>query len=109
MGSKTISEVEDEDIEYVLKIARLGREYNMIQYPLAVLTACMNDERFKGEDFIDENTGRNKIQSYAQYIIRRGKDILDILAMQMNVYGFEVASKEWLDDYMRTRMAPVEE
>lgn len=86
---KTISEVEDEDIEYVLKIARLGREYNMIQYPLAVLTACMNDERFKGEDFIDENTGRNKIQSYAQYIIRRGKDILDILAMQMNVYGFQ--------------------
>ena len=23
--------------------------------------------------------------------------------------SFEVASKEWLDDYMRTRMAPVEE
>ena len=90
---KTISEVEDEDIEYVLKIARLGREYNMIQYPLAVLTACMNDERFKGEDFVDESTGRNKIQSYAQYIIRRGKDILDILAMQMNVYGFQTKGR----------------
>lgn len=85
---KTIKEVEDEDIEYVLKIARLGREYNMIQYPLAVLTACFNDERFKGEDFCDETTGKNKLQSYAYYIIRRGKDILDILAMQMNVYGF---------------------
>ena len=83
-----IGDVEDEDIEYVLKIARLGREYNMIQYPLAVLTACMNDDRFKGEDFIDENTGKNKLQSYSHYIIRRGKDILDILATQMNVYGF---------------------
>lgn len=84
----TIAEVEDSDIEYVLKIARLGREYNMIQYPLSVLTACMNDERFKGENFIDEKTGRNKLQSYSYYIIRRGKDILDILATQMNVYGF---------------------
>ena len=85
---KTIEQVDDEDIEYVLKIAQLGREYNMIQYPLAVLTACMNDDRFKGDKFIDEKTGKNKLQSYAYYIIRRGKDILDILATQMNVYGF---------------------
>lgn len=85
---KTIEQVDSEDIEYVLKIAQLGREYNMIQYPLAVLTACMNDERFKGEEFVDERTGRNKLQSYAHYIIRRGRDILDILAMQMSVYGF---------------------
>lgn len=85
---KTIEEVHDDDIEYVLKIARLGREYNMIQYPLSVLTACMNDDRFKGEKFIDEQTGRSKLQSYAYYIIRRGKDILDILATQISVYGF---------------------
>ena len=85
---KTIEQVDDEDIEYVLKIAQLGREYNMIQYPLAVLTACMNDDRFKGDKFMDEKTGKNKLQSYAYYIIRRGKDILDILATQMNVYGF---------------------
>lgn len=85
---KTIEQVDDEDIEYVLKIAQLGREYNMIQYPLSVLTACMNDERFKGEDFVDDKTGKNKLQSYAYYIIRRGKDILDILATQMSVYGF---------------------
>lgn len=89
---KTIAEVDDEDKEYVLKIAHIGREYNMIQYPLAVLTACMNDDRFKG-DFIDENTGRNKLHTYSHYIIRRAKDITDILAMQMNVYGFEVTSK----------------
>ena len=85
---KTISEVGDEDIEYVLKIARLGREYNMIQYPLSVLTACMNDERFKGDKFLDESTGKNKLQTYTKVIVRRGKDILDILATQMNVYGF---------------------
>lgn len=90
---KTIEKVDDEDIEYVLKIARLGREYNMIQYPLSVLTACMNDDRFKGQSFVDEATGRNKLQSYSQYIIRRGKDILDILATQMNVYGFQTTGR----------------
>ena len=90
---KIIEKVDDEDIEYVLKIARLGREYNMIQYPLSVLTACMNDDRFKGQSFIDEATGRNKLQSYSQYIIRRGKDILDILATQMNVYGFQTTGR----------------
>lgn len=90
---KIIEKVDDEDIEYVLKIARLGREYNMIQYPLSVLTACMNDDRFKGQSFVDEVTGRNKLQSYSQYIIRRGKDILDILATQMNVYGFQTTGR----------------
>lgn len=90
---KIIEKVDDEDIEYVLKIARLGREYNMIQYPLSVLTACMNDDRFKGQSFVDEATGRNKLQSYSQYIIRRGKDILDILATQMNVYGFQTKGR----------------
>lgn len=90
---KVIEKVDDEDIEYVLKIARLGREYNMIQYPLSVLTACMNDDRFKGQSFVDEATGRNKLQSYSQYIIRRGKDILDILATQMNVYGFQTTGR----------------
>ena len=88
-----ISQIPDEDAEYALKIARIGREYNMIQFPLAVLTACFNDQRFKGEDFIDEVTGRNKLQTYSDYIVRRGKDILDIVAMQMNVYGFDVKSK----------------
>ena len=87
-----ISELPDEDIEYALKVARIGREYNMIQYPLAILTACFNDDRFKGEDFLDEETGKNKLQTYNQYIVRRCKDIQDILAMQMNVYGFDTTT-----------------
>lgn len=90
---RLISEIHDEDIEYALKVARIGREYNMIQYPLAVLTACFNDPRFKGENFLDEVTGRNKLQTYSDYIVRRGKDILDVMAMQMNVFGFEVTTK----------------
>lgn len=90
---RLISEIPDEDIEYALKVARIGREYNMIQYPLAVLTACFNDPRFKGENFLDEVTGRNKLQTYSDYIVRRGKDILDVMAMQMNVFGFEVTTK----------------
>ena len=64
---KTINAVDYEDIEYVLKIALLGREYNMIQYPLSVLTACFNDERFKGQQFVDRN-GRNKLQYYSDRI-----------------------------------------
>jgi hypothetical protein len=90
---RLISEIPDEDIEYALKVSRIGREYNMIQYPLAVLTACFNDPRFKGENFLDEVTGRNKLQTYSDYIVRRGKDILDVMAMQMNVFGFEVTTK----------------
>ena len=34
------------------------------------------------------------------YLVRRGED---------GHCSFEEASKEWMDDYMRTRMAPVEE
>lgn len=90
---RLIAEIPDEDVEYALKVARIGREYNMIQYPLAVLTACFNDQRFKGEDFLDEVTGKNKLQTYSDYIVRRGKDITDIMAMQMNVFGFDVVTK----------------
>lgn len=83
---ETISKVDDRDIEYVLKIAKLGRDFNMIQYPLAVLTACFNDDRFKGESFIDSETGNNKLQTYSDSIIRRGRDILDVMAIQLNAH-----------------------
>lgn len=89
---KTINNVNYEDIEYVLKIALLGREYNMIQYPLSVLTACFNDERFKGQNFVDIN-GRNKLQYYSDRIVRRGRDVIDIMATQINAFGFDVVKK----------------
>lgn len=89
---KTINNVNYEDIEYVLKIALLGREYNMIQYPLSVLTACFNDERFKGQHFVDSN-GRNKLQYYSDRIVRRGRDVVDIMASQINAFGFDVVKK----------------
>lgn len=89
---KTINSVDYEDIEYVLKIALLGREYNMIQYPLSVLTACFNDERFKGQNFADKY-GRNKLQYYSNKIIRRGRDIVDIMATQINAFGFETVKR----------------
>lgn len=85
---ETINKVPYEDREYVLKIALLGREHNMIQYPLAVLTACFNDERFKGDDFLDKN-GRNKLQFYSDRIIRRGRDIIDVMSTQISAYGFD--------------------
>lgn len=85
---ETINKVPYEDREYILKIALLGREHNMIQYPLAVLTACFNDERFKGDDFLDSN-GRNKLQYYSDRIIRRGRDIVDVMSTQISAFGFD--------------------
>lgn len=77
-----------EDAEYALKIAAIGRECNMISYPLAVLTVCYNDEKYKGTQFADAN-GVNKLAGYSDMIIRRGRDITDILANQFAMYGFE--------------------
>lgn len=84
-----ISEIAPEDREYILKIAAIGREAGMISYPLAVLTAAFNTDDFKGENFKDEN-GRNKLASYTDKIVRRGRDITDVLSMQMTCYGFDV-------------------
>lgn len=89
---ETINKVPYRDREYVLKIALLGREHNMVQYPLAVLTACFNDERFKGEDFLDSN-GKNKLQYYSDRIIRRGRDIVDVMSTQISAYGFDRVPK----------------
>lgn len=83
-----INHIPYEDREYALKIALLGRECNMIQFPLAVLTACFNDERFKGEDFLD-SSGRNKLQYYSDRIVRRGRDIVDVMSMQISAFGFD--------------------
>lgn len=85
---KLLSEVPDKNIEYILKLAVIGRRYGMISYPLAVLTACFNDKRFKGNVFCDEN-GKGKIRKYSKDIVLRGKDITDILATQMVMYGRE--------------------
>lgn len=84
-----INQVSPEDAEYILKIAAIGRETGMISYPLAVLTACYNSDMFKGENFVDEN-GKSKLNRYSDLVIRRGRDITDILAMQFAVYGFDV-------------------
>lgn len=86
-----ISQVSPEDKEYVLKIAAIGREAGMITYPLAVLTACFNTEDFKGDAFKGED-GKNKMSSYTDMIVRRGRDITDVLSMQMTCYGFDVQS-----------------
>ena len=105
-----INKVPYEDREYVLKIALLGREHNMIQYPLAVLTACFNDERFKGEDFLDAN-GRNKLQYYSDRIIRRGRDIIDVMSTQISAYGFDrvpVTKRKIIVGYKRDLPLPMQ-
>ena len=108
---EAINSVPYEDREYVLKIALLGREHNMIQYPLAVLTACFNDERFKGDDFLDSN-GRNKLQYYSDRIIRRGRDIVDVMSTQISAYGFDkvpvVTKSKKITGYKRDLPLPMQ-
>lgn len=84
---KLVGQVSQADAEYVLKIAQLGRMHNMIQYPLMMLTACFNDDIFKGEHFAD-STGKSKFRKYTPEIIKRAKDITEILSAQIAMYGF---------------------
>lgn len=77
-----VDQVSAEDKEYILKIAAIGREAGMISYPLAILTACFNEDAFKGQGFSDR-TGKNRLAGYTDKVVRRGRDITDILAMQM--------------------------
>lgn len=88
-----ISLLPAEDAEYALKIAAIGRECNMISYPLATLTACYNDDKFKGTEFCDEN-GVNKLVGYSNKVIRRGRDITDILATQFVLYPGQTLPKQ---------------
>lgn len=97
-----VSQVDPADAEYILKIAAIGRETGMISYPLAVLTACYNNDMFKGENFLDKS-GKNKLGRYTDLVVRRGRDITDILAMQMNGYGFDISNGK------RTTPLPMQE
>ncbi len=83
-----IENLSQEDAEYALKIAAIGRASNMISYPLAILTACYNDPKFKGNNFKDAE-GRTKLTGYTDKIVRRAKDVTEILANQIAMYSFE--------------------
>lgn len=86
---RRILEVSDEDKEYVLKIAEIGRMCNMISYPINILSCVFNDPKFTGGTFVDER-GRNKVSTYADNIILRTKDITSIMATQF--YKFDKRS-----------------
>lgn len=104
---KLISELSQEDAEYALKIAAIGRESNMISYPLAVLTACFNDEKYKGDNFKGTD-GKTLMTGYTDKIVRRGRDITDILATQVTMYGFDsVTGKDGKTH--RTTPLPIQE
>lgn len=81
-----VHSLSEEDKEYALKVALLGRENNMIQYPLAVLTACFNDDKYKGERCKD-TMGRSLLSVYADRIVKRGKDVVDVMTYQMKGVG----------------------
>lgn len=73
------------DSECVLKIAELARLSNMIDYPLQVLSVAFHNEKFKGENFLDE-TGKSKMNYYADVIVRRAKDVNQLLASHFAMY-----------------------
>lgn len=81
-----IAALPEEDKEYALKIAVLGRRNGIIEYPLNTLVACYNMDRYKGNNFINES-GINKLGIYNDEIVRRTKDINHILATQFLLYG----------------------
>lgn len=86
-----IASLPQEDAEYALKIAAIGRASNMISYPLAILTACFNDPKFKGENFKAAD-GKTKFTGYTDKVVRRAKDVTEILANQIEMYGFDSTS-----------------
>lgn len=80
-----VDQLSEEDKEYALKIALLGRKHNMITYPLELLTVCFNTEKYKGDKFLSKY-GKNKLQYYSNGMVLRAKDITEILLAQFNMY-----------------------
>lgn len=81
-----IQSIPEEDKEYALKIAELGRYSGAIEYPLNALTVCYNLDRYKGDKFLDAN-GVSNLGYYSDVLVRRAKDINHILATQFSIYG----------------------
>lgn len=99
-----IQNVSERDKEYVLKIAQLGRMFNMIDYPLQILAVAGNMKRYNGESFKDE-TGNGKMRYYIDQIVQRTKDVNSVLSTQLVVYGKPIPKqlrkglKEKLESY----------
>lgn len=83
-----IQQIPEEDKEYALKIALLGRYSGMIEYPLNTLLACYNMPRY-GKDFLDEN-GCSKFRYYSDLLVRRTKDVNHLVAGQIAMYGTSI-------------------
>lgn len=98
-----IESVPEEDKEYVLKVAELGRRMNMIRYPLEVLTASFNSPRYRGEAFLGDD-GRNKLAVYADNIVLRTKDVNSILATQLDMYGREHSIPKQMRKNLKTKL-----
>lgn len=82
---RLVADVPAEYSEYVLKIAAIGRAGNMISSPLAVLTACFNDEKYRGPA-VGGNNEESVINKYVPQVVCRAKDITEILATQTSLY-----------------------
>jgi hypothetical protein len=89
-----INSIPDSDKEYVLKVAEIGRMCNMIDYPLNILSAVYNTDKFLGKNFMGEN-GKNKVWLYADKIILRAKDIVTLMNTQKVM--FNKNSKYYID------------
>lgn len=89
---KLIEEFSEEDKEYALKIAEIGRLSGMREYPLNILSVCYHLERYKGSNFLSEE-GKNKLAMYCEDIVRRTKDINHLIAIDKQLYGEKMPSQ----------------
>lgn len=89
---KLIEEIPEEDKEYALKIAEIGRLSGMKEYPLNILSVCYHLERYKGLNFLSED-GKNKIADYCENIVRRTKDVNHLVAIDRQLYGEKMPSQ----------------
>jgi hypothetical protein len=111
--TELIEGVHPRDKEYVLKIAQLGRETSfgkMIQYPIEILVACFNIDMYKGSNFLDPDTRKNKLQFYTDRIVRRALDITEVVSSQIAMYDFstqKVKTTKGKLNNVRNRVVPL--
>lgn len=85
---KTVSRsTSNEERLYILKFAELIKKMGHYTIGLEVLTACFNDENFKGNKLINVKSGRMLLDEYADKMIVCGKDITYVMNCQLRHVG----------------------
>lgn len=71
--------LDNQSKEYLLKLAVISRRMCYRKVGLYILTVCANDDKFKGENFIDTSTRKSKLAYYVDNLVLDCSDLLDVL------------------------------